>query len=116
MADQFRNVFCIAVAHESKARFGIEHDIRLCAAIEAQSYDQVRVTVVAACDCSTDDDRTPSHFCFGRLVLQRGGSMNTMSLPSSTPEGRRRKMCRFQLLSFSSAAPASSFGITRSIN
>ncbi len=115
MADQFRNVFCIAVAHEPQARFGIEHDIGFRPAIEAQTHDQVCVTVVAASDFSTDDDRT---FCrlVCSLVLQRGGSTNTMSLPSSTPEGRRRKMCRFQLLSFSSAASASSFGMTRSIS
>jgi hypothetical protein len=58
MADQFRNVFCIAVAHESQARFGIEHDIGLRAAIEAQSNDQVRIAVMAARDFGTDDDRT----------------------------------------------------------
>lgn len=72
MADQFRNVFCIAVAHEPQARFGVEHDVGLRTAIEAQAHDQVCIAVVAARDFSTDDDRAFCHVLLPPRASARG--------------------------------------------
>ncbi len=77
MADEFRNVFGAAVAHQPQPRFGVEHDRGLATVLEPQPHDQIRLPVVSAADFRADDDRACCRF-----ALQRGGSMKTMSLPS----------------------------------
>lgn len=111
MADEFRKMGRAAIAHQPQPRFGVERDARHVPVFESQAHDQIRLAIMSRADFGRDDDRAGCG-----LRLQRGGSMNTMSLPSSTPDGRRRKICRFQLFSFSSALSGNSSGITRPIS
>jgi hypothetical protein len=57
VADEFRKIRCTAVAHQPQPRFGIERDARHLTVLEAQTDDQIRLTVVTGAELRGDDDR-----------------------------------------------------------
>src|SRR5690606_26824732 len=106
LALEARKVGDAAVAHQREAGLRVDRHLRAAAVGVAEGDQQFGGAVVAGGDLRTDDDRFLPH--------PNGGSTKTTSLPSSSPAGlRSRKMCRFQLASFSVPSFAGRSGSTR---